>query len=290
MNSKLFSYFPGCSLATTAKENNASLYNITDVLGFKLEELKDWNCCGSSSAHCIDGNLADQLAMRNLSLAPAGRPLLVACPSCNLRLQQANLKLKMNPSARLQYKELFGCSPDLDLEILHFFEMLERVDWQSFSSLRTNSLKKLKFAPYYGCMLARPPSLRKMKNYHGLMEKILSSLGAAPVTWAYGSRCCGTFLSVVRPDIVTKMVHDIVNDAKLSGADCLVTACAMCHMNLEIRSDQNQALPIFHFSEILSLAFEQQDVDTYFARHLIDPRPLLNRCQLIPSISANQST
>ncbi len=289
MNRKEFAYFPGCSLATTAKENNASLYKVTEELGFNLVELEDWNCCGSSSAHCIDGKLADQLAMRNLSLAPSDRPLLVACPSCNLRLQQANLKLKLHRSARDQFKELFGRPPDLDLQILHFFELLDRVDWKSFSYLRSNNLKNLKFAPYYGCMLARPPSLKKMKNYHGLMEKILSGLEAEPVSWAYGSRCCGTFLSVVRPDVVAKMVQEIIRDAKLAGADCLVTACAMCHMNLEIRSDPNHSLPIFHFSEILSLAFEDQNIDSYFSRHLIDPRPLLKRCQLIPSEGANKS-
>ena len=86
-------------MATTAKENNASLIAVTQNLGIELTELEDWNCCGSSSAHSIDGELADRLAMRNLSLAPPGRPLLVACPSCHLRLQQAQLKLKNDEAA-----------------------------------------------------------------------------------------------------------------------------------------------------------------------------------------------
>ena len=57
----------------------------------------------------------------------------------------------------------------------------------------------------------------------------------------------------------------------------------MCHLNLEIRSEaEERALPIFHFSEILSLAIQHEDTGSYFARHLIDPRPMLKQCQLIP--------
>jgi len=64
MDKMTFSYFPGCSLATTAKENNDSLINFAKDLGITLKELDDWNCCGSSSAHSIDHTLADQLARR----------------------------------------------------------------------------------------------------------------------------------------------------------------------------------------------------------------------------------
>ena len=77
MDNTRFSYFPGCSMATTAKENNASLIKLTGDLGITITELEDWNCCGSSSAHSIDEQMADRLAMRNLSLAPSDRPLLV---------------------------------------------------------------------------------------------------------------------------------------------------------------------------------------------------------------------
>jgi len=49
-NSADFSYFPGCSLATTAKESNQSLIECCRKMGINLVELADWNCCGSSSA------------------------------------------------------------------------------------------------------------------------------------------------------------------------------------------------------------------------------------------------
>ena len=56
------SYYPGCSLASTARENNESLIYLFRHLGFELIELEDWNCCGSSSAHSINTDIAFDLA------------------------------------------------------------------------------------------------------------------------------------------------------------------------------------------------------------------------------------
>ena len=55
----------------------------------------------------------------------------------------------------------------------------------------------------------------------------------------------------------------------------------LCHMNLEIRATKPNQLPIFHFSEILALALGQDVSESWFARHLIDPRPLLEQHHLI---------
>src|SRR4030065_1556162 len=77
-----FSYFPGCSVATTATESNQSLMKACQRLGFHLLELEDWNCCGSSPAHTIDPELGFNLAARILSLAPPDKPLLIMCPRC----------------------------------------------------------------------------------------------------------------------------------------------------------------------------------------------------------------
>ena len=279
---KQLSYFPGCSLASTARENNESLKCLFEHLGFQLVDLPDWNCCGSSSAHSISAAIAFDLAARNLSLAPPGKPLLVACPNCLLRLKQAQLKLKEDPQARETYETTWGRPFDDKLQIVHFFEILDGMDLPSVSKALGKRLDGLRFAPYYGCMLARPPALRHEKNYHGLMEKVLSSLGAVPLQWAYASRCCGTFLTVARPDIVTPMVDEIIEGARQVRADCIVTACAMCHLNLEVRCTLKDKVPVLHFSEIMSLALGLggKRQKGWFARHLVDPRPLIKTMHL----------
>jgi heterodisulfide reductase subunit B2 len=279
------SYLPGCSLVSSARENKVSLDYLFRHLNYNLVELPDWNCCGSSSAHSIDAALAHDLVSRNLSLAPQGRPLLAACPTCFLRLRSTHLHLKNERKARILYEERWGRPFDPELKIIHFFELLNEMDIRRFSQGRKESLKGLRFVPYYGCMLARPPAMRSETNYHGLMEKILSSLGATTLRWRYTSRCCGTFLSGSRPDIVVPMVNKIISGAAEAGADCIVTACAMCQMNLEVRCTLDQPIPVLHFSEILALALGlgKERHREWFSRHLVDPIPLLKNigsCQV----------
>ncbi len=227
------SYFPGCSLATTAKENNQSLIESCRKMGIEMVELADWNCCGSSSAHSLDHRLAFDLACRNLSLAPQGRPLVAACPSCTLRLKHAQHLLQNDEAARKRYAELWGRPYDPTLSIRHFFSLLAEVDLERLAVENGRQGLELSFAPYYGCMLNRPPALRSGANYYGIMERTLGGLGMRAITWGYASRCCGTFLTVARPDIVTPKVNAILQGAADAGAECIVTACAMCHMNLD---------------------------------------------------------
>ncbi|MFO7559510.1 MAG: heterodisulfide reductase-related iron-sulfur binding cluster [Desulfobacterales bacterium] len=273
------SYFPGCSLATTARENNQSLQMVSEHMGFRLIELSDWNCCGSSSAHSINSDLAFHLACRNLSLAPSNRPLLVACPSCILRLKSAYNHLTTDENAQQDYARRWGRPVDFKLEIIHFFEIM--ADIHLTNTEKKGSLNGLRFVPYYGCMLARPPALRFEKNYFGLMENLLESCDAEKVFWNHTSRCCGTFLSVAKPDVATSMVNRIMQGAVDANAECIVTACAMCHMNLEIRCSLKKKLPIFHFSELLAIAYNIPIRKEWFTRHLIDPYPILQTRRIV---------
>ena len=272
-----FSYFPGCSLATTAAESNRSMMQAARILGLNLIELEDWNCCGSSSAQTMCKNLSLGMAARNLSLAPAGRPLVAMCPRCLHYLRSAQQCLKADPETRAALEEKFGRPIPTDLEIMHFMEVLARYGLDRLKANARRSLKGLRFVPYYGCTLARPPRLAREKYFQGEMENILTALGAEPVPDALMHRCCGSFLSATDPEIVTPLVQEILASAAAAKADCLVTACAMCQLNLEIRNANGAKIPIFHFSEILALALGADDYEEWFVRHLVDPRPLIRK-------------
>jgi len=276
------SYFPGCSLATTAEENNHSMLELCRKIGVNLVELKDWNCCGSSSTPSINDELAFALGVRNLSLAPKGIPLLVPCPNCIVRLRQSLHKLKQDEKKRLSYEEKWGRPIDPDLEIINFFDLVDGIDFLDFSKNRKKRLQGLKFVPYYGCMLAQPSKLKEYnKSYHGVMEKILSSLGGEPLSWQYSSRCCGTYLSVAKPDLITPVVNEIIKGAINAGADCIVTPCAMCHLNLEVRCNLKTKIPTMHFSELLSISLGTDSHEKWFSKHLVDPKPIFQSAGII---------
>lgn len=270
-------YFPGCSLSSSSYEGKVPLDYLFSHLGINLVELDDWNCCGSSSAHSIDSELAHDLASRNLSLVPEGKPLMAACPNCLLRLKTAHLHIRQSEKLRAEYEKKWGVRFNENLEIHHFYYYLDKLDLKALFRDKSDSLKGLMYVPYNGCMLSKPPLLNGTKSYYGLIERILSSFGAVPLRWRYVSQCCGTFLSATNPEIVTPMVNNIIDGAVKAGADCIVTACAMCQMNLELRCNLKQKIPVMHFSEIMAIALGlgEKEQNNWFSRHLINPRPFL---------------
>lgn len=247
-----------------------------------LEELEDWNCCGSSSAHSIDQLAADRLPMRNISLAPKGQPLLIACPSCLIRMKSTYVKIKKDHKLRQEYEDLWGQPFDDDLEIIHFFELFDRIQMKDYIQDAQNRLKQLKVAPYYGCMMSRPPDLKDEPIEYDIMEKTLKMLGADMISFGYGKLCCGTYLSAAKPKLAEDVVNKIISKAMEAGAECLVTACSMCHLNLEIRATIDTPIPVFHFSELLSMALGAKDQKKWFPRHIVDPVPLLDKKGLMP--------
>ena len=210
---------------------------------------------------------------------------MVACPSCYLRMRSAHEGIKNDSEAKGMFENQWGKHFDSDLEIVHFFDLLTKLDKTVFEKNMVKPLKGIRFAPYYGCMLARPPLLRKDKSHSGIMENTLKRLGADPVSWPHFAKCCGTYLSVAKPQVATKVTNQIMDSAIKAGADCLVTACAMCHLNLEIRCSLKQQIPTFHFSELLCLAFGVDDHEKWFKRHIVDPLPLLQQKNLVGSVS-----
>jgi heterodisulfide reductase subunit B len=281
MGKKTYSFFPGCSLKASGHENTQSLLKFCEMVDIELTELPDWNCCGSSSAHSVNHDVARDLPLRNLSLAPEGQPLLIACPSCMIRLKQSYLRLKNDTDLQKKYEQDWGRSFDPHLEIIHFFELFKRIRLKDYIRNPEKQLKGIKVAPYYGCMLSMPPDLRREPSHYGLMEDVLSSLGAQVISYGYETQCCGTYLSVAKPELSEKVVTQIISRAMDAGAECLVTACAMCHLNLEIRCGLKNPIPAFHFSELLSMALGAENQKKWFPKHIVDPIPLLKERELL---------
>ncbi len=159
--------------------------------------------------------------------------------------------------------------------MVHFLETLNDMGWNFLRQRSKKELGGMRVAPYYGCMLANPPSVTHKRNYAGIMEDILRAFNANPVLWPHMTRCCGTFLSATKPRTTTESVNQIVGSAIQAGAECLITACAMCQLNLEIRCSLSQKIPTFHFTEILALMLGSTHWNNWFNYHIVDPRPLL---------------
>jgi len=118
MNKLKFSYYPGCSLESTAKEYDQSIREVAKILDVDLMELDDWSCCGASSGHCTNHQLSLALPARNLALTEReGQDMAVACAACFLRFRQANHELRYSDSLRQDIEKITGVSYKGSVEV-----------------------------------------------------------------------------------------------------------------------------------------------------------------------------
>lgn len=107
---------------------------------------------------------------------------------CLHRMKAVHKQVKEDPELRLRAEETCGRAINPDVQIIHFFEVLDGFDFSQSAGIERTGLAQVKFVPYYGCMLAHPPAFRKEKNYHGLMEKIPTLHFSEMLALALGER------------------------------------------------------------------------------------------------------
>ena len=272
-------YYPGCALHGTAWEYDQSIRKSCEALGVELQELKDWNCCGASSAHILNEKLSYLLPARNLAIAETdGLDLLVPCAACYNRLKAAQKKAKEENSYQ---KELPLKGNTRIVHINEFFceqEMVQRIRGQV-----KKALTGLHPVTYYGCLTARHPRVTGMVHYEDPrgMDCVLEALGTEARPWSYKTDCCGGNLMMTRVDIVKRLSGTLFAEALEAGADCIVTDCPLCQANLDTREKEiareagkEYDLPVFYISELIGLALGL-DAAKWWKRHIVDPRRLL---------------
>jgi len=275
------SYYPGCSLEGTAADYAASIAGVTPLLGLELAELEDWSCCGASAAHSLSHRLSYELPARNLALAQkAGLDVVVPCALCFNRLK----------AAEKEAKEETGKAP-LDKKIWDLLDFLTQPSFlQQVAKKIKRPLKGLKAVGYYGCLASRPPAVTEKKDYENPqeMERLLTVLQAEPIDWSYKTDCCGAGLALARPDLVDTLVGRLYERALAAGAECFVVSCQMCQANLDMsqeriskKAGKKYYLPVFYFTELMGLAMGHPDTAKWLSRHLVDPRPLLQKRGLL---------
>jgi heterodisulfide reductase subunit B len=283
-----FAYYPGCTATSTSVEYDESVRETSRRLGIDLEDIPEWTCCGASSGHIINRELALALPSRNLALANQMSLAVVSpCPACSLRLKTAEHELRKDPELKSRIEEDIGMSLELPPKPKHFLEALYKdVGIEAVKSKVQKSLKGLKVVPYYGCLLVRPPEITGFDDPENptILDRMMEALGAEVVDWSYKVDCCGGGLAIVAPEIVKKLAGKIVQAASEAGADAIVTACGICQANLDMRqpkSGGSRPMPIFYFSELSALAFGSSNVKPWMGKHLVNPSGLLEKLKLL---------
>ena len=285
-----YAYYPGCSGSGTSKEYEVSTRAVCKALGLEFNEIADWSCCGSTPAHSLDPTLSAALSARNLVLAAKTGAEAVAtpCPSCLSNLKMARHR-SFDPNFKRKVDSLLDnpLPPD-PANLPEAFSVLQIITEQlSREDIRrrvTRPLEGIKVACYYGCLMSRPAEVMHFGDCENptAMDDLMSALGAEPVPFAMKTECCGASLGIPRKDVTASLVGRILDNAQAFGAEALVAACPLCHMNLDLRQHQAEHatgekfnIPVLYYTQLMGLAFGLPSEDLLLDKLAISPMSLL---------------
>jgi len=282
-------YFPGCSLHGTSKEYDLSTKAVFQKLGISLHEPEGWGCCGTTPTHSTNHFLSTLLPMKNIALIKEHGfdNVTTPCPSCFLRMRVAWKETNEDKNLRERVaREIPNLSAN-GMKIDHLLNtVVEKIGYPQVASKAVHPLKGLKVVCYYGCIITRPPKMTEVKDYEfpTQMDRLMNAIGITPLDWSYKTRCCGVSLGISQLPIALELSRKILKNAKGVGADAIVVACPLCHVNLDARQKQIEEefketfqLPIIYFTQLMGLAFGLKSEDLGLDKHFIDPLPLLNK-------------
>ncbi|MBW4557003.1 MAG: CoB--CoM heterodisulfide reductase iron-sulfur subunit B family protein [Trichormus sp. ATA11-4-KO1] len=291
-----YAYFPGCVAQGACRELYQSTQALTQALGIELIELKKAACCGSGTFKEDSQLLEDTVNARNIALAEElNLPLLTHCSTCqgvighvneNLKQCQTNKPAYIEQVNNLLHKE--GCSPYRgSTEVKHIlYALVKDYGLEEITKRVTRKLTGLKCAAFYGCYLLRA---QKSMPYDDpfqpeAMENVFRAVGATPIYYRGRTQCCGWPLSSYATTQSFKMAGMHIQEALETGADCIVTPCPLCHLNLDSRQpevekviEKRLGLPVLHLPQLIALALGVSPKELGLDRHIVSTKPVLEK-------------
>lgn len=254
-----FSYYPGCTLKTKAKELDAFGRRSAEALGVELEEIENWQCCGAVYPQAEDEIATKLSAVRALDAArQSGQELLTLCSACHHVLKRVNHDMATNDYIRLRANNYLKLDAPYagETNVIHYLEMLrDRVGFDNMKKAVVNPLKGRKIAAYYGCLLLRPSRVMAFDDPENptIIEDFIAAIGATPVRYSMRNECCGGYIAMEDKGGAQKRVETILASAQAAGAETIVTACPLCMYNLDANATSHR-LPVKYFTELLAEA------------------------------------
>lgn len=279
-----YSYFPGCCYHGSAREYEMSTRMVCGSLGIELVEVPDWNCCGATAGHSTDDLLAVALAARNLALAEeTGLDVTAPCAACYQRLAHGCHEMNRDLRLREKVNRITGRPFSGKIKVKTILDVMLDYGLDAISQRVVKGLSSVRAAAYYGCLMVRPAQVRADDDENPVkIDRILQAVGAQTVDWDFKTECCGASLAVSNQDIVIRLTHNIIRSALESGANCIVTACPLCHFNLDIRQSKiNRSMgtsfniPVFYFTQLMGLALGMDSGSLNLNTHFVDTSALL---------------
>jgi succinate dehydrogenase / fumarate reductase cytochrome b subunit len=286
------SYWPGCVSRGFTPELHGAMAAVAPLLDIELIELDRANCCGAGVIAEHNQELADTLNARTFAMAEqAGGDLMMnICSTC----QGAQSECQQRLDASAEYRTQINAT--LSSEALHYepgvinknflWVLVEEIGLDELRRKVRRPLTNLRVGPFYGCYIVRPATrigIDEEHPRHTYLEQVIDALGGTVVDYAGSHKCCGFPIITMNKTASLKQAGRHLGDAVDADADCVVTPCPLCHLNLDLQQPVAEAvvgrelkMPVLHLPQLVGLALGLDPKQLGFGRHIVKPTTVID--------------
>jgi succinate dehydrogenase / fumarate reductase, cytochrome b subunit len=294
-------YWPGCVSRGFTPELHGSVAIVAEKLVIELVELDRANCCGAGVIAEHNQELADTLNARTFALAQqTGLSMMNICSTCQGAQSECQQRLDADSAYRAHVNEALagqGLAYEKDVDGFtnkNFLWLL--VEDYGLDRLReqvVRPLSGLRVGPFYGCYIVRPKERLGYGEHPDrdvYLEKVIQALGGEVVEYDGARKCCGFPVVTMNRDTSLRQAGTHVGDAIDAGADCLVTPCPLCHLNLDMQQpeaakvvNRDLGLAVLHLPQLVGLALGAEPKQLGMTRHVASTQWVEERLAAVPA-------
>ena len=279
-------YWPGCVSRGFTPELHGSMALVAEELGIELVTLDRANCCGAGVIAEHNQELADTLNARTFALAQeTGLAMMNICSTCQGAQSECQQRLDADSAYRAHINEVLSGE---GLEYVKgkdgfanknfMWILVEEFGLDNLKARVKRPLTGLRVGPFYGCYVIRPKHRLGYDEHPErdlYLEQIIEALGGEIVEYDGARKCCGFPVITMNRETSLRQAGTHIGDALDAGADCLVTPCPLCHLNLDMQQPeaakvvgQDLGLAVLHLPQLVALALGFEPKQLGMGKHI----------------------
>jgi succinate dehydrogenase cytochrome b subunit len=288
-------YWPGCVSRGFTPELHGSMAQVAPLLDIELVALDRASCCGAGVIAEHNQELADTLNARTFALAQQemanGAELMMnICSTCQGAQSECQERLDGNSEYRDHINETLapeGLTYERGISNKNFlWLMVEEIGLDTIKEKVKRPLTDLRVGPFYGCYIIRPSDRLGIgvdNPRDRYLQMLIEALGGTVVDYAGQYKCCGFPIITMNREASLKQAGRHLGDAIDADADCLVTPCPLCHLNLDLQQPLSEkvvgrtlGMPVLHLPQLVGLALGVDVKDLGLSKHVVKPTSVID--------------
>jgi succinate dehydrogenase / fumarate reductase cytochrome b subunit len=270
---------------------------VAPLLDIELIELNRANCCGAGVIAEHNQELADTLNARTFAMAQQtdGELMMNICSTCQGAQSECQERLDANAVYRDRVNDSLspsGLHYEQGIVNKNFLWVLvEDIGLEALRGMVKRPLTNLRVGPFYGCYIIRPADRIGIDDEHPrdtYLAQLIEALGGTVIDYAGSHKCCGFPIITMNKTASLKQAGRHLGDAIDADADCLVTPCPLCHLNLDLQQPLAAAvvgrqlgMPVLHLPQLVGLALGLSPKELGMGRHIVKPKTVIDWSQSV---------